>query len=177
MMNGVIEVQLNGRRVTVLSGPYRDKPDEVRGVKLAKELDLPCDVDLPIRDYCIPSVSSMVRGLREAFEILGEDQIIYVGCFGGIGRTGMFLALMVRFMALHRTLKPAPKTGFRLWWAKLTWGREFEDITPEDQLMRMQPVNYVRANVNPHAVETTEQELFVTGFPVGPLYDAVMGRV
>lgn len=43
---------------------------------------------LPIRDMDIPKPAEMVTILDTIDELLGQDEVIYLHCWGGIGRTG-----------------------------------------------------------------------------------------
>lgn len=83
-------------------------------IKLAKELDLPCDIDLPISDFDVPDNDHAVRRAVKiaAWNLwLGKD--VLVGCGWGLGRTGVFLALLYRLDDLVRALlhpDHAPRT-------------------------------------------------------------------
>lgn len=81
---------------TVIGGPYRQCPPNMMGVKMAQEIDLPCAVSIPTRDYCVPTLVDMNRGLIEAVGLVLKREPLYVGCAGGIGRTGLFLAILAK---------------------------------------------------------------------------------
>ena len=115
---------------TVYGGPYRSKPEGVCGVRVAAEIHAPAEVVVPIRDFSIPPKGSMDRGVIEAVRMILSGQPVYVGCMGGKGRTGLFLAVLAK-----------------------AWGVN-------------KPVEYVRANYYPHAVETKEQYQFVDCYRV-----------
>jgi protein-tyrosine phosphatase len=72
----------------------------------------------------------MDAGLEKAVQAITLGYPLYVGCMGGKGRTGLFLAVLAK-----------------------AWGIK-------------NPVEYVRANYYPHAVETKEQYAYVTNFKV-----------
>jgi protein-tyrosine phosphatase len=44
---------------------------------------------MPIRDYSIPTISQMSRILDTIDEALADGHVVYLHCFGGVGRTGM----------------------------------------------------------------------------------------
>jgi hypothetical protein len=118
----------------IYAGPYRDKPKGVFGVKLAQEIPAPSNIAIPIRDFGVPTDSvALQEALREVIKRLARHESIYVGCMGGKGRTGLFLALLVKALG------------------------------------KSNPVQYVRANYDPHAVETPEQERYVAQFDVTAL--------
>jgi hypothetical protein len=84
--------------VLVAGGPYRHRPSSFIGVKMAAEIDLPCDVDIPTIDFSIPDPEVMRKGLLRSLWYLLNYKCLYVGCMGGIGRTGLFMALMARLL-------------------------------------------------------------------------------
>lgn len=113
--------------VRMYGGPYREKPQSMYGVCMAAELcSLPHDVAVPTRDFSVPNVEELHHGLRMALRAALADREVYVGCMGGYGRTGLFLAAMAKFLG-HKD-----------------------------------PVGYVRKHYDSHAVETREQEEFIS---------------
>lgn len=86
---------------TVYGGPYFSKPVDMFGVKLAQELDLKCDVDLPIKDFSIPNIIECKEALKKTVEAIFQDKKVYAGCFGGKGRTGLFLALLTKSFGIE----------------------------------------------------------------------------
>lgn len=96
-MNGKMPLPLNpGQRFEVYGGPYRLRPARMKGVRMAKEIDLPADVVIPTEDYNVPDVTDMAVGLNKAVTMLLKGQPLYVGCMGGIGRTGLFMAILAK---------------------------------------------------------------------------------
>ncbi len=84
-------------RRAIYAGPYRAKPAGMYGIKLAGELPLPADFDLPIRDFGVPKdARRLAYGLAITLDRLARYLPTYVGCFGGRGRTGLFLALLAK---------------------------------------------------------------------------------
>lgn len=83
----------------VFGGPYLDRPFGYVGVKLAPEVVADAMIELPIHDFSVP------RNTARAHEVvwlvlnrLAEKDAVYVGCMGGKGRTGLFLALLAKVM-------------------------------------------------------------------------------
>lgn len=91
-----LPLEHGGKSLVVYGGPYFAKPEGFWGVKLAAELPLPCEVDLPIRDYSVPEESAARRALERTLEALFRGERVYAGCFGGKGRTGLFLSLLAK---------------------------------------------------------------------------------
>jgi hypothetical protein len=175
-MNGLIEVEYKGNRVMVQGGPFREVPEGIRSVKLAREINIPCDVALDIEDFSVPTVYNTMIALREAMTILEEDGVIYVGCMGGIGRTGMFIALLMRIIGAHEVLAPQRKFIFMRWWAMMFGGSIYKNETDVNYRMRTDPVEFVREHYLSHAVETQDQWHFVERFPVGEYYKKVISN-
>jgi len=157
-MNGQIETKLLGRKVTVMGGPYREKPEGIRGVKLAQEINAACDVRLDIPDFGIPAVHAVDDALFQTLKVLCEDGVIYLGCAGGIGRTGMFMALLMKTIGILN-LEAEEKT----WWCRF---KKFFGGSPNhsDLGMRNFPVQWVREEYLSTAVETDEQYSFVSHY-------------
>jgi hypothetical protein len=80
----------------IFGGPYFHKPERMAGVKMAVEIDLPCDISVPTRDYSVPNEKDLRAGLVAAVDLLAAGRELYAGCYGGIGRTGLFMACMAK---------------------------------------------------------------------------------
>lgn len=83
-----------GRKI--YGGPYRNKPKDMPGIKMAAEINAPSSISIPTRDFSVPAYNDMLQGLKEAIEQMADGKVYYVGCMGGIGRTGLFLSLLAR---------------------------------------------------------------------------------
>lgn len=90
--NGVMPLQIKGRTVGVIGGPYRNIEPGMFGVKMAIEIMKDCDVDIPTKDFNVPDERVFIEGLISGLKALKELDNIYVGCMGGIGRTGLYMA-------------------------------------------------------------------------------------
>lgn len=86
----------------VHAGPYRDRPTTHLGVKMAEEIKSPCDISIPTEDFSVPTQQMMEEGIRQVLKPLALGEPIYVGCMGGIGRTGLFLACLAKTLGAHR---------------------------------------------------------------------------
>lgn len=94
-MNSIV-LHFAGRAVNVYGGPYVKRPAHMTGVKLAAEIDEPCDIDLPTRDYSVPDARLARKALLQTIKRLAKGESIYAGCWAGVGRTGLFLALLAK---------------------------------------------------------------------------------
>ena len=146
-MLGSLKIRI-GRLVNsrVYGGPYRDKPPEMVGVKMAVEVDRPCKVDIPVRDFSVPGEADFLKGLHHGVLLMAGGSRLYVGCMGGKGRTGLYLAGLAKVMSEYRITMKRPG---------------------------LDPVQYVRENYYSHAVETSEQEAFIDGLDVWGIIDWV----
>ena len=80
----------------IYGGPYRSKPSEFAGVKMAAEIDLPCAVSVPVQDFGVPDPDTLKAGVTAGLMLLATGQVVYAGCAGGIGRTGLYLAVLAK---------------------------------------------------------------------------------
>lgn len=89
----------NGNWRRIYAGPYMMKPAGMIGVKLALEVPGPADLMLPIRDFSIPaSKQATDKVVWQVLTMVADNRLVYVGCMGGLGRTGLFLALLAKAM-------------------------------------------------------------------------------
>jgi hypothetical protein len=123
----------------VTGGPYLHRLPGYAGVKLAAEIDAECAINLPTEDFSVPDVEQCERALAAAIALAAAGSPIYVGCMGGIGRTGLFLALLAKISL--RSMKP---------WYSLSSHQD--------------PVAFIRNTFKPHAVETKQQQEYVQLF-------------
>jgi hypothetical protein len=89
---GTLTLPFFGRDVTFTGGPYVAKPDGMIGVNMMAEFALENDIYVPTVDYNVPHPLDFERGLLSAAACgLLRSEGVYVGCFGGRGRTGLFM--------------------------------------------------------------------------------------
>jgi Predicted protein-tyrosine phosphatase len=95
-----------GRSQRVIhGGPYRERPSSHVGVKMAVEIDHPHDISVPTRDFSVPKQHHMEEGIRKVLKPLALNEPVYVGCMGGIGRTGLFLACLAKTLGEDQPVK------------------------------------------------------------------------
>lgn len=98
-MNGLMKLPLykGGRRhYTVFGGPFAQAPITMATVKMAAEIRMPCSVSIPTIDFSVPSKAVLDEGLYQAVKMILHGDPVYVGCMGGRGRTGLFLAILAK---------------------------------------------------------------------------------
>ncbi len=104
--NGVLPIQLGWRyarlKLDITGGPFDAYPmfwaEDTFGVCVRAERVLKsADVHLPIEDFSVPKDALQVQNaLRRTLEAALRGRRVYVGCMGGWGRTGLFLALVAK---------------------------------------------------------------------------------
>jgi hypothetical protein len=130
-MKGYLDLPIRGSKYfRVFGGPYRARPEAMVGLKMAVEINSPSDISIDTEDFDVPAFDALDCGLLKAVQSIAAGYPLYVGCMGGVGRTGLFLAILAK-----------------------AWGIP-------------QPVEYVRTQYIPHAVETQRQYKYVTDYYV-----------
>jgi hypothetical protein len=97
-MNGTLNlpVLMGLKHFTVAGGPYLARPANMVGVKMAKEIGAKADIDIPTQDFSVPSKDLLDAGLTQAVAAVLAGQQVYVGCYAGRGRTGLFLSILAK---------------------------------------------------------------------------------
>lgn len=105
-MLGQLQIKLNKRQYFVVTGgPFMECPSTMKGVKMAKEIKQECAVDIPTQDFQVPDRAVLYRGLHKALELVLAGEPVYVGCMGGKGRTGLFLAVLVKAFGVKKPVE------------------------------------------------------------------------
>lgn len=131
-----LKFRLGWRDRIVFGGPFRFTEhikEHVFKIKMAKEIFMPFDVNVPTVDFSVPSKKDLHNGLVLGLKAMARNEALYVGCMGGIGRTGLYMAVLARIFDIEN------------------------------------PIEWVRANYNSHAVETTQQWEYIMNFPITDL--------
>jgi protein-tyrosine phosphatase len=90
----------------IYGGPYREKPEDFVGIKCAAEIKDYAAMSVSIRDFGVPlRPEQMEHAIAFALTRLAEGMPIYVGCMGGLGRTGLFLACLVKALGVEKPIE------------------------------------------------------------------------
>ena len=147
--NGHLKVKIGKTTGTVYGGPYMQRPVSMFGVKLAPEIRRnDFDAYCPIKDFNVPDTGKLNSALMDVVQALHRRRDVYVGCMGGWGRTGLFLACL-------RRVEVAAMPWYRRAWQWLIDGGMDTSV------------EHVRSRYSDRAVETEEQEAFVRSFDPG----------
>ncbi len=110
--NGSLYLPLGKKNVRVWGGPFRSRPLNMKGIKMAEEIRAACDVDIPTPDYGVPSRSMLVAGLNRTVDHILHGDPVYVGCMAGRGRTGLFLAILAKCFDIENPVEYVRKNYY-----------------------------------------------------------------
>lgn len=93
-----VDFEVNGVARRMYGGSFFHAPedDKFLTINLMEEYPLPCDFYLPIKDYSCPTDIQAMFDIFEEIEKSNKD--VYVGCFGGVGRTGLFMSCFLKHL-------------------------------------------------------------------------------
>lgn len=157
-LNKGIPIKMGQLHGMVFGGRFREYEPGTRrlvGIKMAEEIDHPHDFSVDTEDFSVPDEAQMQRGVTFALGQLAEGNDVYVGCMGGIGRTGLFMGCIAKVMQDFEE-----KTG------------DHPGICIGVDPATYDPVLFVRRHYIRHAIETDEQQAFVRGFDTAPVLEA-----
>lgn len=156
---GEVVLQFGTLTGNIMGGPFhgaRYWAGKRLRIKLAKEINAPCDVNLPIPDFSVPTREGAREALSVALHAFGVGNGVFAGCMAGQGRTGLFIALLTKLAMDYEVHSGAV--------AALD-----PHIRQESQFDEPDPVLWVRKHYYSHAVETSDQAEFVRGFDTASL--------
>lgn len=97
--HGSLIFRIGFRTVKFTGGPYRNRTKNTFGVCVAKELrEMPHDVHVPIPDFKTPPMKVLEDTVTEIIARAYTGQEVYIGCMGGYGRTGLFMAAIAKVL-------------------------------------------------------------------------------
>ena len=145
---GTFPLRLGNIKADLKGGPYRNKPANYYGIKMAEEINADCVINIPTRDFDVPDTGRLIAGLYCGITLAQQQAPIWVGCMGGIGRTGLYFAALAKVMARYQKLMKHKVT--------------------------IDPVLYVRDMYLSHAVETKQQKDWVANLNIDAVADWVV---
>ncbi len=99
-IRGTLPLSVAGQPVTITGGPFDSIPDGAYGVclEMGAEKAWLADVKLPTADFGVPDPAALRQAVGEALAQLQAepDRPLHIGCRAGVGRTGLFMACLVR---------------------------------------------------------------------------------
>lgn len=96
----------DGSSYAILAGPMKNRPfsmralclDETQMVKFGNDKDW----FFPIKDFSVPHNPEQLKNiLQEVHAYACQNKLVYIGCLGGLGRTGLVLACLLKLHGLH----------------------------------------------------------------------------
>lgn len=97
--NGAFAVEANGIRLVFVGGPFRHADthgSNVWKLKMAKEQPGHADYVVALRDFTAPTPKQLLDAADRAIAAALTGKTVYVGCAGGIGRTGTMMAAILK---------------------------------------------------------------------------------
>lgn len=90
----------------IMAGPFRNKPMNVRGLCLDDHYYFDNNDWLyHIKDFSIPDDKEEFKALLYEVHKYGcEKKMVYVGCKGGFGRTGLALACLLKMLGVENPI-------------------------------------------------------------------------
>lgn len=127
-MPRVVTIRYRNRPLHFIAGPYVERIPGTLGMKLAGEINLPCDIDMPTKDFGVWKHREFEDGLIKAITLAMAGELVYIGCMAGQGRTGTVVA------ALFRTL--ANSTEDPIKWTRRTYNPHAVETAEQAALVR-----------------------------------------
>ena len=138
-----IEITILDTVFHIIGGPYR-RLHEIGApgyyVNMAAEIDLDADIRIPVLDFSVPQ-GDLDEDLMKILMAGFTGQPIYVGCMGGIGRTGLLIGLLYKLSLVA-------------------------DEAPSLVVYSDRAVLLTREHFKAHAIETDEQQDFIHGYDI-----------
>lgn len=152
----VVTILYQGKPLHFVCGPYMDRIGGTVGVKLAREIDRPCDIDMPCKDFGAWTPEEYQDGLQKIIAATLAGRVCYIGCMGGIGRTGTVLA------GLYRTLSVSDEDPVA--WVRRNYLKTAVETEDQKRLARTFNVDYVRRTLNLDPDGVTPFEEYIASF-------------
>lgn len=122
----------------ITAGSFKNYPGtHFYGLKLAPEVPVLANCVVQVPDFGLPEVEATYSALRILLYRIAMGQKVYLGCMGGYGRTGTFLALIYRCLGVED-----PITYVR----KVYCGHAVETRKQEDFVMGL-PLDPIRYDI------------------------------
>lgn len=94
--DGFMPFVLEGHYGRIYGGPYRNRSRDYFGVKMAAEIDASFDAKCDTKDFSVPNPHDLEAALIAGGIAALQGKDLWVGCMGGIGRTGLYMAAFAK---------------------------------------------------------------------------------
>lgn len=132
----------------LFAGPYADRPADALGLKLAPEVPGRANFLLPIKDFDVPDEYSMLEGASWALKQMALGRKLYVGCRGGLGRTGLFLACMAKTLGVEEEPVGWVRKVYNNWAVETSLQEKFVEFYDPRPIKYDVALNRLVSNVN-----------------------------
>ena len=101
-----LTLPLGASRRQFYAGSFKNFPGKgYYGIKLAPEVNVPAHLVVKIPDFGLPRELDTYSALRVLLYQAALGRKVYIGCMGGYGRTGTFLALLYRLLGVKDSIE------------------------------------------------------------------------
>ena len=96
--NGCFLIEAGGVSLKFVGGPFRHADQYANSwkLKMAKEQPGQSDYIVPLVDFTAPTTKQLIDAAERAITAAMTGRTVYVGCAGGIGRTGTMMAAILK---------------------------------------------------------------------------------
>jgi protein-tyrosine phosphatase len=99
-IRGSMTLEVAGKPVTITGGPFDSIPEGAYGVclEVASAKAGQADVLLPTADFGLPEPEALRAAVAKVLAQMEAEpgRPVHVGCKGGVGRTGVFMAALAK---------------------------------------------------------------------------------
>ncbi len=106
---GTLPLLIGRKLYPVKGGPYeaiRTLKGDVFGVKLERSAQSPASITFPIQDFGVPQDHvAFKKALWSTLRAVLSGRQVFVGCMGGKGRTGLFMACLAKAAGMEHPVQ------------------------------------------------------------------------
>lgn len=133
-----VTFQYERHHFNIFAGPYRLRPQNTFGVLVAAEINNECNIKLHLRDFGVPSLGQTIdwqKGVELTIRAGLRGDRPYVGCMGGLGRTGLMLASVAKALGEEHPVL----------WIRTRYRREAVETVEQQRFIEALDVEPIRA--------------------------------
>lgn len=102
------KLNYNGINTVIVGGSFNHSNNSALNgyykVKMAEEISKSCDLAIDTPDFQTPNRYMLLNSIPQILHAIAMGQNIYIGCMGGIGRTGFMMAIIAKIMGVNNPI-------------------------------------------------------------------------